>query len=74
MRKLDNCHINHNTRALNGLTSSSNYEVQVRSVCASGNSGYTASVTFTTLTSCGVPTNVAVSNVTATGATVAGQP
>jgi hypothetical protein len=59
-----------NTKVFTSITSSANYEVQVRSVCASGTSAYTASVTFTTLTPCGVPTGVAVSGVTATSATV----
>ncbi len=59
-----------NTRALSSLTSSSNYEVQIRSVCASGNSGYTASVTFTTLTSCGVPTGLFTNQLTTTDAKV----
>jgi hypothetical protein len=52
------------------LTSSSNYEFQVQTVCASGTSAFSSSATFTTsaATSCGVPAGLGVSNVTATSA------
>ena len=36
------------TKSLSGLTASSQYEVQVRSKCSSGNSNYSVSKTFTT--------------------------
>ena len=36
------------TKALSGLSASTQYEVQVRSKCSSGNSSYSASVNFTT--------------------------
>lgn len=36
------------TTSLSGLAASTQYEVQVRSKCSSGNSGYSASVNFTT--------------------------
>ncbi|WP_298424285.1 GEVED domain-containing protein [uncultured Kordia sp.] len=36
------------TTTLSGLSASTSYQVQVRSKCASGNSSYSASVTFTT--------------------------
>lgn len=36
------------TKALSGLSASTQYEVQVRSKCSSGNSAYSASVNFTT--------------------------
>jgi hypothetical protein len=36
------------TKALSGLTASTQYEVQVRSKCSSGNSAYSASKNFTT--------------------------
>ena len=59
-----------NTKVFTSITSSANYEVQVRSVCASGNSAYTASVTFTTLTPCGVPTGLFTNQLTTTDAKV----
>ena len=55
---------------LANLTAASNYEIQVATVCANGNSIYSASTNFTTLASCGIPTNVAVSGITTTGATI----
>jgi hypothetical protein len=57
---------------LNNLTASSTYEFQVRSVCTSGNSAYTASVNFNTNAagSCGNPANLATTSVTTTTATV----
>ena len=59
---------------LTGLNSSTDYEVQVRSVCDVGvNSAYTSSVLFTTLDipSCtaNVPTGLAISNIDISSAT-----
>ena len=51
-------------QGLTGLTESSEYEFQVEAVCPGGASGYSASVNFTTLPPCGVPTNLNVSNTT----------
>lgn len=36
------------SKAISGLTASSNYEFQIESVCSSGNSGFSGSATFTT--------------------------
>jgi len=40
--------LNSNTYTITGLTASSNYEVQVRTTCATGSSNYTLSTNFTT--------------------------
>lgn len=37
-----------NSKAISGLSASTTYEVQVRTVCGNGNSAYSASVNFTT--------------------------
>ena len=52
------------TTALSGLTASTQYEVQVRSKCSSGNSAYSTSVNFTTPA-------VTISYCTSKGASVA---
>ena len=57
-----------NTRTLTGLSSSTVYEVQVLSTCSSGNSAYSSSISFTTLTPCGVPTNLSTTLITNTSA------
>jgi hypothetical protein len=58
--------------SLSGLAAATTYEVQVRTICSGGNSNYSATVSFTTGggSSCGVPTGLAVSNITQTTATV----
>ena len=55
---------------LTGLDENSTYMAQVRSICTEGNSDWSSFVTFTTLPSCLVPLNLAVSNVTAHTATL----
>jgi hypothetical protein len=61
-----------NTTTLSGLTASTQYEAQVRSKCPSTTSAWSASMTFTTTASCTptVPTGLAASGLTATGATL----
>ena len=56
---------------LSGLTASTNYEWQVKTVCASGSSAFTASTTFTTSAiTCTVPTGLVSASITATSATL----
>jgi len=63
-----------NSTTLSGLTSGTQYEAQVRSKCTSTTSAYSSSVTFTTTTvqtcTATVPTGLAASNVTSSGATL----
>jgi hypothetical protein len=54
---------------MSGLSSGTNYEWQVSTVCASGSSGYTASANFGTV--CVVPTGSATSNINTSTATAA---
>ena len=60
------------TRALTGLTASTTYEFQVRTNCSGSSSAFSASATFATsvVTACAVPTGLASSAITTTGATV----
>lgn len=53
-----------------GLTSSEDYEFQVRSVCGSSTSDYSASANFTTLTPCLVPAGLNAGNIAQTTATL----
>ncbi len=58
---------------LSGLAENTTYECQVESVCTSGNSGYSASSTFTTESSvdpCDVPIGLSASAITMTEATI----
>jgi trimeric autotransporter adhesin len=61
-----------NSIALSGLSSSTQYEARVRSKCTSTTSAYSASVNFTTLAGCiaTVPTGLAASGITSSGATL----
>jgi hypothetical protein len=61
-----------NSTTLSGLTSSTQYEAQVRSNCTSTSSAYSASVNFTTGAGCvtSVPTGLAASGITSSGATL----
>jgi hypothetical protein len=60
-----------NSYSAAGLTAGSNYEWQVRTVCASGTSAYSASALFTTTSlSCGVPTGLASSGIGNNAATL----
>ncbi|CAN5657662.1 hypothetical protein BH11BAC1_BH11BAC1_24560 [soil metagenome] len=54
------------------LTSGSNYEWQVQTVCSGGSSGFTNSTTFTTgnITSCGSPTGLSTTGITGNSATL----
>ncbi len=59
--------------AVTGLTANTTYEFQVETVCASGNSGFSASATFTTesgVDPCNVPGGLSASAITETGATL----
>jgi subtilisin family serine protease len=63
--------------ALSGLTATTNYEFQVKTVCnASSSSAFSASGTFSTTaaTTCATPNNLASSNITASGATLSWTP
>lgn len=57
---------------VNGMAEGTAYDFRVQAVCSSSSSSYSSPITVTTLTTqvCGVPGNVAVSSITATGATV----
>jgi subtilisin family serine protease len=63
-----------NSQSLTGLTAATNYEFQVKTVCStSSSSAYATAVTFTTTTaptSCGIPTALTATNLTATGVTM----
>ncbi|MDB5282258.1 MAG: Peptidase family protein [Bacteroidota bacterium] len=56
--------------SVTGLTAATSYEWQVKTVCSSGSSAFTASTTFTTAANipCNVPTTLTSSNITASGA------
>lgn len=56
--------------AVTGLAAATTYDYRVRANCASGSSTYSAAQ-FTTTSSCGTPTGLTSSSITATGATVA---
>ncbi|MCX6581218.1 MAG: fibronectin type III domain-containing protein [Candidatus Aminicenantes bacterium] len=59
------------SKAISGLTASTQYEWQVQTVCASGTSAYTSSTTFTTgAPSCNVPGSLSTSSITETSATL----
>ena len=61
------------TLLVSGLSSSTAYEFQVQSVCASGTSAYSSSATFTTsgaTSGCSIPAGLYVSNITSNGATL----
>lgn len=57
-----------NPYTLGGLLPDTEYEWQVQGICSSGNTDWSEIASFVTLPSCIVPTNLAVSNVTADGA------
>jgi len=62
-----------NSKAITGLTASSNYEYQVQTVCSGGTSAFSASGAFTTsatTTTCTVPSGLASSAITSSGATL----
>ncbi|MBK6544845.1 MAG: fibronectin type III domain-containing protein [Saprospiraceae bacterium] len=61
------------TYNITGLTSSTLYNTRVKAVCSSGSSNYSATVNFTTAGSgggCGTPTNLTVTNITQSTATI----
>lgn len=63
--------VNENSYTLENLTPETDYTVKVRAYCAADDqSSWTANVSFTTDVACPAPTNVAVSDVTATSATI----
>ena len=56
---------------ITGLDSDTEYEFQVQADCGSeGESGWSASTTFTTLDGCAVPTDLNATNITASNATL----
>ncbi len=57
---------------MTGLTSNTLYNTRVKTNCSSGSSAYSSIVNFTTSgSSCGVPSNLNISNITETAATAA---
>ncbi len=63
-----------NSKAISGLSEVSNYEFQVQTICASLSSAFSASATFTTLSSvvtCGAVSGLSSSAVTSNSATLA---
>ena len=63
--------VNTNAYELTGLTSETLYNVKVRVSCGNGSySNWTRNISFTTLISCFRPTNLAVSNIGATTASL----
>ncbi len=61
-----------NSKAISGLTASTNYEWQVQTVCSGGSSAFTGSTTFTTsaVTSCGVAGGQSTAGITSSAATL----
>ena len=62
-----------NSKAITGLTASSNYEFQVQTVCTGSTSAFTASKTFSTIAAtvtCGLATTLAATSITSSGATL----
>ena len=60
-----------NSLDITGLTPETNYLFQVQADCGSeGESGWSASATFTTLDGCAVPTDLNATNITASSATL----
>jgi hypothetical protein len=55
-------------KPLNGLTPGTTYTVEVRGFCTTTSAGPWVGTIFTTNTSCGVPTGLTVTNITATSA------
>jgi len=60
------------TYNLTGLTASTAYEFQVKSICSSGQSNYSVSTNFTTtsVATCNIPTGLSVTNLASTSATL----
>jgi hypothetical protein len=59
------------SRAISGLSASTIYEFQVQSICTSGSSSYSSSVTFTTqavVLPCNTPSGLYASSITSSGA------
>jgi len=59
-----------NTASLTSLTSSTAYEVMLSASCSTGTSSFSAAVNFTTLSPCGIPTALTITNVLAASATI----
>ncbi|MBL7771581.1 MAG: fibronectin type III domain-containing protein [Chitinophagaceae bacterium] len=57
---------NSTNKPLNGLTPGTTYSVEVRGFCTTANAGAWVGTIFTTNTSCGVPSGLTVTNITAT--------
>jgi hypothetical protein len=63
-----------NSKSVSGLTASSNYEFQVQTVCANGNSAFTTSGTFTTsavTVTCSLASGLTASAITSSAANLA---
>ena len=59
-----------NPLTIDGLTACTEYELQLEDICANETSGYTDSVIFTTEGCCAAPTDLAVTNIGETTASV----
>ena len=59
-----------NSKAITGLTASSNYEFQVQTVCTGSTSAFSASATFTTLPATGCSDTYEANNTSATAKTI----
>src|SRR6185295_641336 len=55
---------------LTGLTPGTDYQFKVQTVCSAGSSSYSTAASFTTATSCDIPTGLTSSNIATTSATV----
>jgi hypothetical protein len=58
------------SHTISGLSNATEYEYQVRTNCASSNSGWSTLAFFTTLETCDAPINISASNITTTGAAI----
>ena len=55
---------------LTGFTPGTDYQFKVQTVCSAGSSSYSTVASFTTATSCDIPTGLTSSNIATTSATV----
>ncbi len=59
------------SKSISGLTSGTNYEFQIQTVCGGGSSSWSSSSTFTTqVPTCSTPTGLSSTSITSSGATL----